>query len=341
MIRPFRLRDSYLLQKLARQRVPLHLERHFTQPHWPLGIALGAPVPWYGSGTATFIRHPGENNSPPGFVQASKHLGRSEADVCYIAPAPARYPNAAETWQALLKHLAAHAGDFGIQRLYACVPAVDDAAEIIASSGFVLYVRETLFRLPSSLRTRGNGPVPNVRLQREIDSIALQRLSDRYTPPVVQKAEGATVKQNGNNNHSLVFQNWWQPDRMEGLVYEADGDLLAAVRIRRGRKGHWLHFLGDTLRQEIMTALLTGALRHLQQDELPVFCGVRPYQNALGAVLGEAHFQSVTELARFVRHTTVRSREPATSKTRLLVESTFPGVISSDATPKSGTPSKP
>ncbi len=260
--------------------------------------------------------------------------------MCYIAPNPGQHPGAADTWQALLRHLTLHAGDFGIQRLSLCIPAQGDAAEIIAGSGFMLYVRETLFRLPASRLPRSNGPVANVRPQRQIDSIALQRLSDRYTPPVVQKAEGALVKQNGNSAHHLIFQNWWQPDRLEGLVYEADGDILAAVRIRRGRKGHWLHFLGDASQQDVMAALLSGALRHLQQDNLPVFCGVRAYQNALGAVLTQHGFQSATELARFVKHTTVRTREPVTSKTRLLVESTFPGVISTDATPKSGASSK-
>ena len=339
MIRPFRLRDSYLLQKLARQRVPLHLERHLTQPHWPLGVALGAPVPWYGSGAATFVRH-SNDHSPEGFVQASKHLGRSEADVCYIAPGLGQHPDTPETWRALLKHLTAHAGDFGIQRLYACLPARDEAAEIVASSGFALYVRETMFRLLPTGAAPSNGVGPNVRPQREIDSFALQRLSDRYTPPVVQKAEGAFIKENDNANHHLIFQNWWQPDRMEGLVYESEGDILGAVRIRRGRKGHWLHFMGDVTRQDIMTALLTQTLRLLSQDELPVYCGVRSYQSALGPVLSEAHFGPMTELARFVRHTTVRLREPATSKKRLLVETTFPGIISSDVSPKSETSSK-
>jgi len=335
------LRDSYLLQKLAGQRVPLHLERHLTQPHWPLGVALGAPVPWYGSGAATFVRHSQNHNLPEGFIQASKHLGRSEADVCYIAPGLGHHPKAPDTWRDLLKHLSAHAGDFGIQRLYACLPAEDEAAEVVASSGFALYVRETLFRLTPTGPVNGNRPDARVRPQREIDSFALQRLSDRHTPPVVQKAEGAFVKENGDANHHLIFQNWWQPDRMTGLVYESEGDILGAVRIRRGRKGHWLHFLGDVTRQDVMAALLTQALRQLQKDELPVYCGVRAYQSALGAVLTDFRFESVTELARFVRHTTVRTREPATSKTRLLVETTFPGVISSDATPKSETPSKP
>ena len=336
MIRPFRLRDSYLLQKLARQSVPLHLERHLTQPHRPLWTALGAPVPWYGSGAATFVNpHANNHTLPAGFVQASKHLGRSEADVCYIAPRLDQNARAGDVWRALLKQLIAHAGNFGIQRLYACLPAQDEAAAIVAASGFTLYVRETLFRLrPSGRDIFNHASASHVRPQREMDSLALQRLSDHYTPPVVQRAEGSFLQENGNATPYLIFQNWWQPERMEGLVYEQEDNILGALRIRRGDKGHWLHFMGDVTQQAIMSALLTEGLRRLHRDGKPVYCGVRSYQNALGAVLSEHAFQPTIELARFVKHTTVRTREPATSKTRLLIETSFPGVISTDTRPK-------
>ncbi len=337
MIRSFRLRDSYLLQKLARQRVPLHLERHLTQPRWPLGLALSAPVPWHGSGAATFVvnRQSSDNNLTEGFVQASKHLGRSEADVCYIAPRLGRDEKTPDTWRALLKHLGAHAGDFGIQRLYACLPAQEEAAAIVASSGFILYARETLFRLRAPRQEDTSPGVDHIRAQRKLDSFALQRLSDRYTPPVIQKAEGAFLKEEKTNaDLHHILQNWWQPDRMTGLVYVEDDRIQGAVRIRRGSKGHWLHFLGDAARQDMMAALLNQALRQLQQDNRPIYCGVRAYQSALGPVLMERSFEPGVELARFVKYATVHVREPASAKSRLMVKTSFPSVISSDAAPK-------
>ena len=341
MIRPFRLRDSYLLQKLARQSVPLHLERHLTQPHRPLWTALGAPVPWYGSGAATFVnRHSSANNLPDGFIQASKRMGRSEADVCYIAPKLNQSSRASDVWRALLKQLILHAGNFGIQRLYACVPSQDDTAGVMASTGFIPYVRETLFQFQPSRRKRPeSSSSPHVRPQREGDGLALQRLSDRYTPPVVQKAEGAFAAENGGDAPHLIFQNWWQPGRMEGLIYEQNGDILGMMRIRRGDTGHWLHYMGDVTRREIVIELLTESLRRLRDDGRPIYCGVQPHQNALGAVLHDHAFRSAMELTRFVKHATVRIREPATSKTRLLIETSFPGVISTDVRPKTKTPS--
>ena len=334
MIRPFRLRDSYLLQKLARQSVPLHLERHLIQPRQPLGMALSAPVAWRGSGAATFISHHSQgDNQPSGFIQASKHLGRPEADVRYIAPRLENNTRAADTWRELLRFISISAADFGLHRLYACVPAQEPAAEIIASSGFAIYVRETLFRL-DSITEVGDDDAGLVRDQREVDSFALQRLFDRYTPPVVQKAEGAFVREGDSASYHLIFQNWWQPDRVDGLVYEQDGQILGAVRIRRGSKGHWLRFVGDVSRQDVMAALLRGAMRRMQRDSRPIYCGVRPYQNALGAVLHDGGFTSGPELARFVRYTAVHAREPATSKKRILIEPTIPGVISSEPIPK-------
>ena len=330
MIHPFRFRDSFLLQRLARQSVPLYLERHLIQPRWPLWTALGAPVPWYGSGVATFVhRQSSTSQNPDGFVQARKRLGRPEAEVRYIAPQLSSHDRARETWQALLEHLIAHAGDFGIQRLYTCLPAEDEAAAIVSGCGFALYVRETLFRLRATqVNAISSAPSHFVRPQRETDSLALQRLADRFTPPVVLKAEGAFFKNGGN--HPLIFQNWWQPGHSEGLVYERDGELMGALLLQRGSRGVWLRFLGDPMHQDVMHALLIESMSQLRPLDKPIYCGVRAYQNALGPTLHTFGFEAVTELARFVKHTTVSVQEPATSKTRLLIETTFPGIISSD-----------
>ena len=284
-------------------------------------------MPWYGGGVATFVhRHSNDSQLPDGFVQARKRLGRPEADACYIAPALGADDGASHTWRALLEHLIAHAGEFGIQRLYACLPAQDEAAGLVAECGFAPYVRETLFRLRAQIRPIATPQAPFIRPQRESDSLALQRLADRFTPPVVLKAEGAYFRNNAN--HALVFQNWWQPGHTEGLVFERDGVVEGAVIARRGSRGIWLRFLGSPLQRGMAEALLTQSLARFGTDGKPVYCAVRAYQNALGATLHDLGFEEVTELAHFVKHTTVSIQEPVTSKTRLLIETTFPGVIS-------------
>ena len=293
-------------------------------------MALGSPVPWYGSGAATYIhRRSPESPSPDGFILAQKRLGRPEAEICYAAPTLASGPAVEDTWQRLLEHLIAQAGDNGIQRLYACVPSADDAAALLSRCGFASYVRETLFRLralPDSLTTAPADPF--VRSQREADSFAIQRLVDHHTPQVVLKAEGAFYR-DGASSHALIFQNWWQPGQADGLVYEREGEVLGAVIMHKGAGGVWLRLLGDPGNKDVVEALLAHALKTLPEDKQPVYCSVRSYQSAISASLFGFGFDEVTELARFVKYTTVHAQEPVAKKNRLLVETTFPGVISS------------
>ncbi len=292
-------------------------------------MALGTPVPWHGSGVATFVhRQSTDSHAPDGFIQARKRLGRPEAELCYLAPSLEADPSAVHTWRALLEHLVAHAGEYGIQRLYACLPAQDEAASLLAEGGFALYVRETLFVLRETRSQVDATLAPFIRPQREADSFSLQRLADRFTPPVVLKAEGVDFK-NGGGNHALIFQNWWQPDHADGLVLERDGALEGAVIIQRGSRGVWLRYLGDPLQRDVVEALMVQSLARFRPNDKVVYCSVRAYQSGLGASLHDLGFEGVAELARFVKHVTVRVQEPAVSKTRLLIETTFPGVISS------------
>ena len=287
-------------------------------------------MPWYGSGVATFVhRRSAQSPFPDGFVQAKKRLGRPEAELWCLSPPLEADPDASHTWRALLEHLIAHAGEFGIQRLYACLPAQDEAAGLVAECGFAPYVRETLFRLGRP-RTPDAAPPQGatIRPQRESDGLALQRLADRFTPPVVLKAEGAHFT-NGGVNHTLIFQRWWQPGRSEGFIFEREGIVEAALLIESGSRGIWLHYLGDPMQQEMANALLMGSLARLRADDRPIYCSVRTYQSALGAPLRDLGFEDIGELTRLVKHTTVRVQEPAVNKTRLLIETTFPGVISS------------
>lgn len=293
-------------------------------------MALGAPVPWYGSGRATFVSRRSDNSPiSEGFVQANKRPGLPEADVCYIAPRLGQNAAETKTWQALLEYLIGQAGDSGIQRLYACVPSQDNAVTVLASCGFVRYVRETLFRLQSP----GNASFPpadtHVRPQREEDSWAFQRLTDQHTPPVVQRAEGAVAKNNEAIDH-LVFQTWWQPEHIRGIVYEQDEEIVAAMRIHRGRASHWLHFVGDPTAPKITDALIAHSIQALQNSDRPIYCSVRPYQSALGPVLRDHAFEPITELSRFVKHNTIRTREPARNQARIMIETSLPGIISTD-----------
>ena len=314
MIRPFRLRDSLYFQRLVRRSAPLQLERHLIQSYSPFWAAVGAPVPWHGSGAATYLYFPDAGGSKAdGFIQAIKRFGHPEADVMRIAPLPDHGDERpSRIWQDLLGYLGAAAGEHGIQRLFICITSEDPLYEQVCSSGFAPYIRETLFRLPGVPEPNSQQiDDANVRPQREVDSFALMRIASRYSPAIVQQAEGIPSN-NGDPPAPLVLRTWWQPERIEGFVFEDNGEVIAAIHILRGHNGHWLKLYGDPNTPEVMQALLARALYALSHyRDRPVYCALRPYQSSFGPLLRDAQFVPGPEITRFVKHTTVFVRRPA------------------------------
>lgn len=332
MIRPFRFSDSLFLQRLTSRSAPLQLERQLTQPYSPLWAALGAPLPWHGSGAATYLHIPNEIIPKiEGFIQAIKRPARAEADITYIAPLLSDDVQADVVWSRLLEHVAAEAGEHGIQRLYLCITSDDPGCEVVSNSGYTPYIRETLFRLASIPQIDSSQETPpQIRPQREADSLALQRLFSRYSPPVVQKAEGMFTS-NDDAPSPLALRLWWQPENIEGVVFEEQGEIIAAVHIQHGNSGHWLRLFGDPNAPEVMEALLDYSLKTLSRHrDHPVYCAIRPYQSRFGPLLRAQNFTPEQEITRFVKHTTSFIKRPALQRAHEAIEGSMPGLIPTD-----------
>ena len=331
MIRPFRFSDSLFLQRLIRQSAPLQLERHLTQPYSPLWAALGAPLPWHGSGAATYLHIPSETDPQiDGFIQAIKRPARDEADITYIAPL-LDDASADVVWGSLLEYVAVEAGEHGIQRLYLCIASDDPGCELVSNSGYTPYIRETLFRLASTPQTNNaQDASPQIRPQREADSVALQRLFSRYSPPVVQKAEGMFAS-NDDAPSPLALRSWWLPEQAEGLVFEEQGEIIAAAHIQHGNAGHWLRLFGDPSATDVMAELLNHSLKTLSHHRNhPVYCAIRPYQSRFGPLLRALGFTPEQEITRFVKHTTSFVKRPALQRAHEAIEGSIPGLIPTD-----------
>lgn len=331
MIRPFGLRNSLRFQNLARRSVPLSLEHYFTDTDASFWAAVSSPLPWHGAGAATYLHSPSTDSpSLHGFIQAVKRFARPEADLARIAPAYDAAPLAPDVWQRLLEHIIADAGEHGIHRLYACLHSDDSALPALAAAGFVPYIQETLFRhAPLQLPPAGDAADwQHVRPQREADSFALLRLHTRYTPPLVQQAEGSLT--NSDESPSpLDLRRWWQPERNEGFVYEEKGEILAAAQLSRGRNVHWLRLLGDPAAAMPQLELLACSLYALAHySHRPIFCPIRPYQTGSGAPLVDFGFEPGVTFTHLVRYTTnpVRKLVPAHER----VEAVLPALRSSD-----------
>lgn len=329
LIQPFGLRNSLRLQSLARRSTPLSLEHRFADPLAVVWAAVGAPLPWHGTGAATYL-HVANNTHPVhGFVQAVKRFARPEADLTRIAPAYHAHPQAGDVWQVLLEHISLQAGEHGIQRLYLCLESDDEAQTVVAAVGFVPYIQETLFRHPGIPGEEGAdeaGNEPHVRGQRETDSFALQRLHSRYTPPLVQQAEGGPGHHDENPS-PLDLRTWWQPEQVEGFVYETKGEIVAAAQLTRGRHAHWLRLIGD-LEPTALTALLSRALHACRHySKRPLYVPLRPYQSSAAPILRQFGFEPITHVTRFVRHTTALVKKPFALPVKEVVEATLTGIV--------------
>ncbi|MCO6450706.1 MAG: hypothetical protein J5I90_07930 [Caldilineales bacterium] len=303
------------------------------RPQSPLWVAMGAPLPWHGTGAATFLHIPnGDETAPGGFVQGVKRFARPEADVTAIAPALSVQSQTEGVWQKLLEHITMQAGEHGIQRLYACLETDDGALDTLIAGGFVPYIQETLYSLgdvPVSLAA-GEPAWPHVRPQLESDSFALQRLHNLLTPPVIQQAEGTLIN-HGETPSPLDLRNWWQPEHVEGLVYVRQDEIIAAAQIRRGRSAHWLQILIDPSDDSAAHELLDCCLYTLAHyRNRPVYCALRSYQGQLALLLQERRFETTTALTRLVRHTTRMAKSPVASRSKELIEITIPGLLTSD-----------
>jgi len=345
LIRPFRLSDSLSLQRLTRRSAPLQLERHLTQPYSPLWAAVGAPLPWHGSGAATYLYFPTEASPQiKGFVQAIKRPVRPEADITRIAPILGNDNHANAVWNKLLEYVVKEAGEHGIQRLYICIATDDPGCEPVSESSFTPYIRETLYRLVDSPAIDSIQQThPQIRPQREGDSLALQRLVSRYSPQVVQKAEGMFAS-NGDSVLPLTLRTWWQPQNIEGIVFEDQHEIIAAAHIQQGSSGHWMRLYGDPNDTEVMTELLIQSLNILSQYQTrPVYCALRPYQSQVAPLLQKYHFLPGQEMTRFVKHTTSFVKRPILQPAHEARDSAIPGLIPTDFSlenPKQHPPSR-
>ncbi len=302
------------------------------QPSAPFWAALGAPLPWHGSGAATYLYIPDKDEpAPHGFIQAIKRFGRPEADVVRIAPKEIEDEQMSIVWERLLKHVVSEAGEHGIQRLYIYIDTASPSYELICKSGFTPYISETLFRLsgiPDWITHRTTAA--SVRPQKEADSFALQRLTSRFTPSVVQKADGL-FSNNGEISPFLPLRAWRLNDSNDGFVLEEKGEIIAASQIHQGRAGHWICLFGDPHTPESMKPLLEQTLFTLKHyRDRPIYCSLRPYQNAFGPLLRNHNFEVGPEMTRFVKHTTRSVKYPGVEMNREVVEGSAPGLAPID-----------
>lgn len=304
MIRALGLRDIPALRKLQPDGVWLDLHHYLIHRRTALQIALISPVPWWGTGLASYVLE--TEQGVQGFVQMLKQPGGQAADMLFLAPGLARRAEVAPVWEALLAYCVAGAGDQGARRLFASLPVNSAEADVFAALGFAIYSYETVFRLDAA--TVAPPPAAGLRQQHPGDAWWLRRLYSLYTPAPVQHAEGLSDKEDPSKSMA-----WWEMSHFESYVMERQAELSGGVQVVSGRRGHWIILHGDAGDSACMSLLLQQGLHIVGKNRATVYCAVRDYQGGLSAVLQDQGFIPFAQRARLVKHLTVRVKAPELS----------------------------
>jgi hypothetical protein len=308
VIRPFDLRDIFLVRRLQHAGTQLDLEGAIVRPQSPLRAALASHLPFDGIGATTYVLNGRQDGTRlRGFAQARGRPNGHEADVIYLAPSLAGDDAAPEAWERLLVYLCQAEGAHGVQRLFVKLVEDDnDAIEVFRRVGFVIYTQERLFRLDTlPARDTRLDEIP-LRPHQPVDTWGLQRLYCRAAPRLVQQTECVS----GDSWEAMPIGRL-AGQRDERYVWERYGEIVGYVRLVEGQRGHWLKLL---LHHDVQDQAddLVGWSQVLLNDfpPRPVYCSVRGYDTPLQVALKRVGFRPGVSLILLVKHTATHVREP-------------------------------
>lgn len=301
MIRAFGLRDVPAVQALQRDGAWLDLFHYLLHRRSALSTALLAPVPWWGTGIASYVWETG--GGVHGFVQLLQHPGGLEADILFVAPTIRHSLDGQVTWESLLAQCIKGAAEKGVRRLFGSLPIGSAEIDVMINLGFAIYTNETIYSLQETA-TAAPPASGALRSQRPEDAWWLRRLYSLYTPSPVQAAEGMGDKEEPAN----ISTPWWELTHQRGYVLERHGEVQGCVQTVSGRRGHWLVLYGDHTDSQCMNALLEQGRFGIGRTRWPIYCAVRDYQGGLSAVLQDHGFEPFAHRSRLVKHIAAREK---------------------------------
>jgi len=281
-----------------------------TRPQSAVWTALASLLPFDEGASLTFVldEQRRDGKQLQGFIQARQVAARSSVYVRCLMPHPDADEDAQAVWNRLTSHLAAAAGECGIERIFAC--AADGSAELAAllASGFSTYTRERVYSRESGTYLRAPAE-DGIRPEQSADMGEIARLYRAVTPHLVQQAESPSEH---TDVDWLCGPGDW--NQGEGLVLWDRIGIAGYGHLTPGRNAHWLSISVHSRAYDRAAELLDRCLALLDYyPTRPVYCAVREYQGGIAAPLEEREFALHSVQCRLVRHTTVRVTEPARS----------------------------
>ena len=277
-IRSFDWRDLPALHRYRHQSVFLHSSLVLTRgPMLIPGALLSTLAPSMGIFTSVSIENADKNQVLIG--QAIHTLGSQCAQLTFLTPEEALDSNALPP---LLEHMSTQAVERGAFRLLADVDEDTLAFDALHQAAFAIYARQRIWQVTGGSVTQTGST--NWRQAEERDLIQVRSLYNNLIPGLVQQVEP------------------FPAERLHGLVYRQDDDLLAYMELKYGHRGIWVQpFVHPDMENvpERLADLLANLPNRMSR---PVYLCVRSYQSWLEAAIEGLGAEPSPRQAMMVKH---------------------------------------
>jgi hypothetical protein len=238
-------------------------------------------------------------------------MGARSARLTYILPYSAAGSPALNL---LLEQMARMAGQWGACNILAELDEDHVAFDPLRRAGFIVYAWQKVWRFLPQLNEQsptdgahgsdrsGRGKKNSLwRPATSSDEVAIRNLYHNLVPPLVQGAESSPGQ------------------RLPGMVYRQDGELLGYIEANYGPRGI---FLNPLIHPSVDDAdELLNSLRHSLSPlfNRPVYLAVRSYQAWLETFLQQMDAEVSPRQGLLVKHLVTLQHVPVTANARLSV----------------------
>lgn len=232
-----------------------------------------------------------DNGQPDLIGQIAYKLGTRSARLVFLTPASAVQSS---LLPALLEKLVSQAGDWGAFHVLGEVDELSPAFEGLRRTGFSVYAWQRIWKL-DPIPVNAEQTPPAWHPVSANDEIAVRSLFLNLVPPLVQSAE------------PLPNQ------RLRGLAYRQNGEIMAYVEGIFGPQGLFLHPIVHPDLTEY-GPLVCSLMQSLPRLGRPVYLAVRSYQSWLEHALADLPAQSSPRHALLVKHLANLQRVPLSAR---------------------------
>ncbi|MCC7129958.1 MAG: hypothetical protein B6D39_03700 [Anaerolineae bacterium UTCFX2] len=283
-VRLFDCRDLPTLYRYRRKMVYLDSALLLTQG--PLafpGAIMSFLAP--AMGVVTCVKDGKRSQHPPLLGQFIHLNGSPLSHLTFISPTETLEP---ERVCPLVEHLMFVSGERGALRLLADVEDGTPAFESLRKCSFVIYNRQRIWQLTT--RRAGNSAIQNWRAVNSRDSLHVRNLYDSLVPGLVQQIEPFTSQ------------------KPRGMVYYQNGELLAYVELKYGRRGIWVQPFIHPDAQDVPHHFTEMIKKLPGRRNRPIYICIRSYQSWLEPAIEELGAEAGARQAVMARQLVVQQK---------------------------------